>query len=63
MIPVIENLDWSQEHGAQTLGASRWKIFQMVIFPQLRIALIYGMTLTFARAMGKFGAALYFVKF
>jgi ribosome biogenesis GTPase len=26
MIPAIENLDWSQEHGAQALGASRWMI-------------------------------------
>jgi ribosome biogenesis GTPase len=26
MIPVIENLDWSQEHGTQTLGASKWTI-------------------------------------
>ena len=58
MIPVIENLDWSQEHAAQTLGASGWTIFQRVIFPQLRTALIYGMTLTFARALGEFGAVL-----
>jgi ribosome biogenesis GTPase len=26
MIPVIENLDWPQEHGTQTLGASKWTI-------------------------------------
>lgn len=58
MIPVIENLDRSQEHAAQTLGASGWTIFQRVIFPQLRTALIYGMTLTFARALGEFGAVL-----
>jgi sulfate transport system permease protein len=58
MIPVIENLDWSQEHAAQTLGASGWTIFQRVIFPQLRTAMIYGMTLTFARALGEFGAVL-----
>jgi len=58
MIPVIENLDRSQEHAAQTLGASGWTIFQRVIFPQLRTAMIYGMTLTFARALGEFGAVL-----
>jgi sulfate transport system permease protein len=58
MIPVIENLDWSQEHAAQTLGASGWTIFKRVIFPQLRTAMIYGMTLTFARALGEFGAVL-----
>ena len=58
MIPVIENLDRPQEYAAQTLGASGWTIFQHVIFPQLRTALIYGMTLTFARALGEFGAVL-----
>ena len=58
MIPVIENLDQSQERAAQTLGASGWTIFQRVIFPQLRTALVYGMTLTFARALGEFGAVL-----
>lgn len=58
MIPVIENLDRSQEYAAETLGAGGWEIFQRVIFPQLRTALIYGMTLTFARALGEFGAVL-----
>jgi len=58
MIPVIENLDRKQEYAAETLGASSWTIFWRVIFPQLRTALIYGMTLTFARALGEFGAVL-----
>jgi sulfate transport system permease protein len=58
MIPVIENLDRSQEYAAQTLGASSWTVFQRVIFPQLHRALVYGMTLTFARALGEFGAVL-----
>jgi len=58
MIPIIENLDRKQEYAAETLGASSWTIFWRVIFPQLRTALIYGMTLTFARALGEFGAVL-----
>jgi sulfate transport system permease protein len=58
MVPVVENLDRAQEFAAQTLGASKWTIFWRVIFPQLRTALIYGMTLTFARALGEFGAVL-----
>jgi len=58
MAPVIARLDLSQEKAAETLGASRWRIFWEVIFPQLKTALIYGMTLTFARALGEFGAVL-----
>lgn len=58
MTPVIQQLDLSQESAAATLGSSRWRIFWQVIFPQLKTALIYGMTLTFARALGEFGAVL-----
>ena len=58
MIPVIQNLDRQQELAASTLGASGWTIFWRVIFPQLRSGLIYGMTLTLARALGEFGAVL-----
>lgn len=58
MIPVIQNLDRTQELAANTLGASRWTTFWRVIFPGLRTALIYGIALTMARAMGEFGAVL-----
>ncbi|QRN84080.1 molybdate ABC transporter permease subunit [Chloroflexota bacterium] len=58
MVPVIQQLDLSQESAAATLGASKWRIFWQVIIPQLKTALIYGMTLTFARALGEFGAVL-----
>jgi sulfate transport system permease protein len=58
MIPVIQNLDRQQELAASTLGANGWVIFWRVIFPQLRSGLIYGMTLTLARALGEFGAVL-----
>jgi len=58
MMPVIETLDRQQEYAAATLGANHWTIFSRIIFPQLKDALIYGMTLTFARALGEFGAVL-----
>lgn len=58
MVPVIQNLDRSQELAASTLGASRWTTFWRVIFPGLRTALFYGVALTMARAMGEFGAVL-----
>jgi len=58
MIPVIRGLDRRQELAAATLGASQWMIFWRVTFPALRTGLIYGMTLTLARALGEFGAVL-----
>ncbi|MCB2202368.1 sulfate ABC transporter permease subunit [bacterium] len=58
MLPVISQLDRSQELSAATLGAGAWTQFWRVIFPQIITALIYGMTLTFARALGEFGAVL-----
>jgi len=58
MIPAIENLDREQEYAAETLGANQWTVFFRVIFPQLQSALLYGLTLTFARALGEFGAVL-----
>lgn len=58
MVPVIAQLDLTQEKAAATLGANSWTSFWRVIFPQLRNALFYGMTLTFARALGEFGAVL-----
>lgn len=58
MVPVIQNLDQRQEFAAATLGASHWTSFWRIIFPQLKSGLIYGMTLTLARAIGEFGAVL-----
>lgn len=58
MVPVIENLDLQQEYAAATLGANGWTRFWRIIFPQLKSGLIYGMTLTLARAVGEFGAIL-----
>lgn len=58
MIPGIANLDRQQELAAATLGANQWTVFWRIIFPQLRLALLYGITLTLARALGEFGAVL-----
>jgi sulfate transport system permease protein len=58
MLPVIRRLDRTQELAAETLGASGWKTFWSVVFPALKTALIYGTTLTLARALGEFGAIL-----
>ena len=58
LIPVLEAFDTQQEKAAATLGASSWQTFWRVTFPALRWGLIYGITLTFARALGEFGAVL-----
>jgi len=58
LIPVLEAFDIRQEKAAATLGANAWQTFWRVTFPALRWGLIYGVTLTFARALGEFGAVL-----
>jgi sulfate transport system permease protein len=58
LIPVLEAFDRRQEKAAATLGASSWQTFWWVTFPALRWGMIYGVTLTFARALGEFGAVL-----
>src|SRR5215204_6417707 len=58
LIPVLEAFDTRQEKAAATLGANGWQIFWRVTFPALRWGMIYGITLTFARALGEFGAVL-----
>ena len=58
LIPVLEAFDQRQEKAAATLGANGWQTFWRVTFPALRWGMIYGITLTFARALGEFGAVL-----
>jgi sulfate transport system permease protein len=58
LIPVLESFDVAQEKAAGTLGATGWQTFWRVTLPALRWGLIYGITLTFARALGEFGAVL-----
>jgi sulfate transport system permease protein len=58
IIPVLEAFGVKQEQAAATLGASGWQTFWLVTFPALRWGFIYGLILTFARALGEFGAVL-----
>lgn len=58
LIPVLQELGEEQEEAAKTLGASGWTTFWRVTLPSIKWALFYGMSLTFARALGEFGAVL-----
>lgn len=58
LMPVLESFGVEQEQAAATLGASGWQTFWRVTFPALRWGFIYGLVLTFARALGEFGAVL-----
>ncbi len=58
LMPVLEAFGVKQEQAAATLGASGWQTFWRVTLPALRWALLYGVILTFARALGEFGAVL-----
>jgi len=58
LIPVLEAFGIQAEQAAATMGANNWQIFWRITLPALRWGLIYGITLTFARALGEFGAVL-----
>jgi sulfate transport system permease protein len=58
LMPVLSAFGVEQEQAAATMGASGWQTFWHVTFPALRWGFIYGLTLTFARALGEFGAVL-----
>ncbi len=56
LIPVMIEQGRAEEEAALTLGASGWRTFLTVTLPNIRWALLYGVLLCNARAMGEFGA-------
>jgi sulfate transport system permease protein len=56
LIPVMIEQGRAEEEAALTLGAGGWHLFRTVTLPNIRWALLYGVLLCNARAMGEFGA-------
>ena len=56
--PVLLELDREMEEAAASLGAGRFAIFRRIIFPNVLPAILSGVALAFARAVGEFGAVV-----
>ena len=56
LIPVMEAIGPEEELAAVSLGANGWQVFWRVTLPNIRWALLHGIVLANARAMGEFGA-------
>jgi molybdate transport system permease protein len=57
---ALRNLDQRFEGAAATLGAGRWAILRRVTLPMIAPSLLSGLVLTWARALGEFGATITF---
>lgn len=56
IIPVLSTNGRDEEEAAALMGASGWTIFFRITLPQIKWALLYGIVLCTARAIGEFGA-------
>ncbi|WP_412177723.1 sulfate ABC transporter permease subunit CysW [Rossellomorea marisflavi] len=56
LIPLMQAQGTSEEEASITIGAGGWKTFLHVTLPNIKWALLYGMILANARAIGEFGA-------
>ncbi len=56
IVPVLEELGDDQEQAARSLGANAGQTFWRITLPGIKWAVVYGMVLSLARALGEFGA-------
>ena len=56
ILPVLEAQGTDEEEAAALMGAKGFTIFRRVTLPHIKWALLYGIVLCAARAMGEFGA-------
>ncbi len=57
---ALRGMDRRYEEAAATLGAGRWTVFRRVTLPMISPSLVAGAALTWARALGEFGATITF---
>ncbi len=57
-LAAFQQYDLRIENAAYTMGASKWKVFWSISLPLAWPGLIAGLVLSFARALGEFGATL-----
>lgn len=58
VMPVLAQMGVEQENAAYTMGATGWQAFRHITLPAVRWGVLYGVSLTFARSIGEFGALL-----
>jgi sulfate/thiosulfate transport system permease protein len=58
LVPVLQQVGLQNEQAAYTIGSGPWRTFWLITLPSIRWGLLYGISLTFARALGEFGAVL-----
>jgi sulfate transport system permease protein len=56
--PVLGEIDQEMEQAARALGASGWTTFRLIVLPNLLPAILAGVGLGFARAIGEFGSVV-----
>lgn len=56
IVPVLHEIGTDQEQAAKSLGAGAWQSFWRITLPSIKWALVYGVVLSLARALGEFGA-------
>lgn len=56
LIPLMQEMGSEEEEAALSLGSSGWRMFFKITLPNIKWALLYGVLLCNARAMGEFGA-------
>jgi molybdate transport system permease protein len=57
---ALRSMDGRYEEAAATLGAGRWTTFRRVTLPMISSSVVAGTVLTWARALGEFGATITF---
>lgn len=56
LIPLMQQQGGEEEEAGVVLGANGWQLFRRITLPNIQWALLYGVVLTNARAVGEFGA-------